>query len=88
VTVALALTAQPSAGYFFMLIDEPNLDRFQSGLIRVDGSKRPSYFAVQRAISGTNGSCAGKQIAWRPTLTVVGARVDFGKLPARRWKQR
>jgi len=76
------------AAYFFMLIDEPDLDRFQTGLIRADGSKRASYFAVKRAIAETNGSCTGKQVSWRPTLTVVGARVDFGKLPARRWKQR
>ena len=35
----------------FHLIDEPLLNGFQSGLLRVDDSRRPSYAAVKKAIA-------------------------------------
>ena len=41
----------------FHLIDEPLLLGFQSGLLRVDGSRRPSYDAVKKAIAAA-GTCA------------------------------
>ena len=72
----------------FGLQDEPNLDRFQSGLIRADGTLKPSYGAVKQAIAATHGDCAsGREKAWQPTTSVVGAKVDFGTLTAQWWKQ-
>ncbi len=56
----------------FHLVDEPLLLGFQSGLLRVDGSKRPSYTAVRKAIAAA-GTCA-KPHAWKHTTSVIGAR--------------
>jgi hypothetical protein len=63
---------------FFHLIDEPDLRGFQSGLIRADGSHRPAYSAVQRAIAETGGRCTGTIGEWRHTEDVVGVTVGFG----------
>jgi len=41
---------------FFHLSDELDLGRWQSGLIRADGSKRPSYDAVRQTIAQTHES--------------------------------
>lgn len=73
------LTCDPAVTevLFFHLIDEPNLSGFQSGLIRADGSLRPAYAAVQRAIAETGGRCNGVLRAWRHTDEVVGADVGF-----------
>jgi hypothetical protein len=72
----------------FELVDEPNLDRFQSGLIRADGTYKPSYDAVKRAIAETHGQCAaGREKDWQPTTTVVGAKADFSKVKKQWWKQ-
>ncbi len=60
---------------FFHLIDEPLLLGFQSGLLRVDGSHRPSYDAVKRAIAAA-GTCAAPH-GWRHVTTVIGARGQF-----------
>jgi len=60
---------------FFHLIDEPSLLGFQSGLLRVDGSRRPSYAAVKAAIADRRG-CASLH-RWRHTTSVVGARARF-----------
>jgi hypothetical protein len=66
---------------FFHLIDEHDLDRFQSGLIRADGSLRASYFAVKARIAELMGEdgvqCSTRSISWRPTTSVVGAGVRF-----------
>ena len=56
----------------FHLVDEPLLLGFQSGLLRVDGSKRPSYFAVKSAVAAA-GACA-RTHGWKHTTTVIGAR--------------
>ena len=56
----------------FHLIDEPLLNGFQSGLLRVDDSRRPSYAAVRKAIAAA-GTCA-KPHRWRHTSSVIGAR--------------
>jgi hypothetical protein len=66
---------------FFHLIDERDLDRWQSGLLRVDGTERQSYTAVKSAIKQTNGTCALPPPGWSHTTTVTGAKVTFG--PAR-----
>ncbi len=59
----------------FHLIDEPLLLGFQSGLLRVDGSKRPAYDTVKRAIAAAR-TCA-KPHTWRHTTSVIGARGRF-----------
>jgi hypothetical protein len=62
---------------FFHLIDDPNLDRWQSGLIRADGTKRPSYDSVKAAIARTGGRCGGFTTAWRHATTVIGPTAKF-----------
>lgn len=71
---------------FFHMIDEANLDRWQSGLMRVDGSHRPSYDAVKTAIAETKGGCPFTPTRWRHASTVIGADVAFlsAKPPAAR----
>jgi hypothetical protein len=64
----------------FGLFDEPDLDRFQAGLIRADGSPRPSYEAVRSAIAETGGRCSGPLSQWRHRVDVEGAAVRFGDL--------
>ena len=62
----------------FHLVDEADLDRFQSGLVRADGSHRPSYDAVKAAIADTGGLCIGVAASWRHSTTVAGAGAKFG----------
>jgi hypothetical protein len=62
----------------FHLMDESDLDRFQSGLVRADGTHRPSYDAVKSAIAETGGLCPGVQAWWRHSTTVAGAAARFG----------
>jgi hypothetical protein len=64
---------------FFGLQDEPNLDRWQAGLMRADGSIRPSYDTVKATIAQTAGECAGTMRSWRHSTTVDGARATFRK---------
>ena len=62
---------------FFHLIDDPNLDRWQSGLVRADGTHRPSYASVKAAVSRTGGRCPGVTTAWRHATTVIGPSARF-----------
>jgi hypothetical protein len=62
----------------FHLVDESDLDRFQSGLVRADGTHRPSYDAVKSAIAETGGLCSGVQAGWRHSTAVAGAVARFG----------
>jgi hypothetical protein len=62
--------------FLFLLIDQPDLRRYQSGLLRIDGSKRPAYTSVKNAIPGLD-DCA-TQRSWRHSERVFGARVAFG----------
>jgi hypothetical protein len=64
---------------FFGLQDEPNLDRWQAGLMRADGSPRPSYGAVKATIAETGGNCTGTMRSWRHSTTVDGAQATFRK---------
>jgi len=57
---------------FFGLIDEPNLDRWQAGLVRADKSRRPAWATVRAALAS---GCASRQAVWRHTESVVGAKV-------------
>jgi hypothetical protein len=73
------LACDPSVAslLFFGLADEPDLDRWQAGLIRADGTLRPAYGAVKSTFAETQGRCAGKRHSWRHTETVLGARAKF-----------
>ena len=66
-----------SAVYLLHLQDDANLERFQSGLRRADGSARPSYAAVRKAVAKARRGCAGKRIAWHHATGVIGRRVEF-----------
>lgn len=73
---------------FFHLVDEANLDRWQSGLMRIDDSKRPSYNAVKTAIAQTGGTCALTPPGWMHTTTVTGGKVLFGALTRKTTKNK
>jgi hypothetical protein len=71
---------------FFGLEDETDLSAWQAGLIRADGTNRPSYDAVKSELATSHGNCAGSPTTWTHTTGVVGvaARFDARKtLPAR-----
>ena len=67
-----------SAVYFLHLRDDPDLERYQSGIRRADGSARPAYAAVRTAAARAKRGCAGKQVSWRHATRVVGGRAQFG----------
>ena len=72
---------------FFLLRDEPDLDRWQAGLVRADGSRRPSFDAVKSVLARTSGRCEGPMRSWRHSTGVDGAKVKWPvkrRLPARR----
>jgi hypothetical protein len=73
---------------FFGFVDERDLDRFQGGAIRADGSFRPSYESIRAAIAETGGHCRGVPVAWRHAGSVIGASADFGALSPRPWRGR
>jgi hypothetical protein len=73
---------------FFHLMDEPNLDRWQSGLERADLTPRPSYEAVKQTVKDTGGKCQGTPVKWSHTLHVVSPRTSFGlRSRATTWKK-
>jgi hypothetical protein len=83
----LACDASVRSVLFFLLRDEPDLERWQAGLVRADGSRRPSFDSVKGTVAQTGGRCPGRMRAWRHSRTVAGAKVRFPKkrvLPARR----
>jgi hypothetical protein len=65
---------------FFGLQDEPNLDRWQAGLMRADGSLRASYGTVKATIAADGGNCTGTMRSWHHSTTVDGAKATFPKL--------
>lgn len=65
---------------FFHLIDELDLNRWQSGLMRGDGSHRPSYDAVKDTIAQTHGDCQGATTPWAHTTQVVSPFAAWGSL--------
>ena len=73
---------------FFHLVDEQDLERWQSGLLRVDDSKRASYASVKTAIAQTRGTCALTPPGWLHTTTVSGATVAFGYIRAKAWSNK
>jgi hypothetical protein len=71
---------------FFGLEDETDLSAWQAGLIRADGTTRPSYDAVKSELATAHGNCAGAATTWTHTTTIVGATARFDArktLPAR-----
>jgi hypothetical protein len=71
---------------FFGLRDEANLARWQAGLLRADGSPRPSFGAVKAALTKTGGNCVGRMRPWRQATTVDGTSATFPR--ARRLPRR
>jgi hypothetical protein len=65
---------------FFGLRDEPDLDRWQAGLLRAEGSPRPAYDRVKSVMTATGGRCTGKLRAWRHATSVIGAGARFSGL--------
>ena len=71
----LACDPTVSDAMVFHAIDEVDLGRFQSGLLRVDGSERPSFDAVGAAIRNA-ASCAAPHL-WTHATGVLGAAATF-----------
>jgi hypothetical protein len=65
---------------FFGLRDEPDLDRWQAGLLRAEGSPRPAYHRVKDVMTATGGRCTGKERTWRHATSVIGAGARFSGL--------
>jgi hypothetical protein len=66
-----------SAVYLLHLRDDADLERFQSGVRRADGSARPAYAAVRSAVAKAKRGCAGKRVSWHHATGVIGRRADF-----------
>jgi hypothetical protein len=62
---------------FFNLVDEANLDRWQSGLMRADWTRRPAYEIVKGAIAAGQTRCPGRRVAWRHEFRPVGVHLGF-----------
>jgi hypothetical protein len=74
---------------FFHLMDETDLDRWQSGLERADGSHRPSYDAVKQTLAQTHGNCPTAPAKWRHVTAVVLPTAAWGslkRLPSKRMR--
>jgi hypothetical protein len=69
----------------YRLIDEPDLKRWQSGVIRADGSRKPAYDAIKETIAQTGGRCGGQVRGFQHRSDVEGANATFqlGPKPAR-----
>jgi hypothetical protein len=83
----LACDASVHLVLFFLLRDEPNLERWQAGLVRADGTRRPSFYSVKAAMAQTRAGCKGAVRPWRHSTRVAGARVKWPRKrtqPARR----
>ena len=67
-----------SALYILHLRDDADLERYQSGIRRADGSARPAYAAVKNAIGLAKKGCAGgRYIGWGHVTRVLGSRARF-----------
>jgi hypothetical protein len=64
---------------YYGLVDEPDLERWQAGLIRADGTRRPSFGSVRSALSRGLARCSRRPTTWRHTTKVVGATARFGE---------
>jgi hypothetical protein len=64
---------------YYGLIDEPDLDRWQAGLIRADRTRRPSYTTVRSALARGLARCSRRPTRWRHKTVVIGATARFGE---------
>ncbi len=67
-----------SAVYFLHLRDDEDLERYQSGIRRANGTMRPAYAAVRAATARAKRGCAGTYASWHHATRAVGARAQFG----------
>ena len=73
---------------FFLLVDQPELEHWQSGLERIDGSHRQSYDGVKTAIAQTHGNCTLGMDTWTHSGAVVLPRISWGPLRrTARWRK-
>jgi hypothetical protein len=74
---------------FFLLVDQPELEHWQSGLERIDGSHRQSYDSVKTALAQTHGNCTqGGMTSWTHSGAVVQARLWWGpRRRTARWRR-
>jgi hypothetical protein len=73
----LACDASVRSVLFFNMVDEPDLDRWQSGLLRADWTRRPSYNIVRSAIAARTTRCSRRPVVWRHATKVVAAQAKF-----------
>jgi hypothetical protein len=64
----------------FHLVDEADRDRFQSGVLRIDRTRKASYALVKAAIASARNGCAGAPVRWRHAASVIGAKASFGRV--------
>ena len=64
---------------YYGLVDEPDLERWQAGLIRADGTRRPSYGTVRAMLARGLARCTRRPVRWRHSTVVVGASAKFGE---------
>jgi hypothetical protein len=73
----LACDPSVKSALFFNLVDEANLDRWQSGLMRADWTRRPSYAIVRGSILAGQTRCGGRRVRWRHAIKPVGVNIGF-----------
>jgi hypothetical protein len=64
---------------YYGLVDEPDLDRWQAGLIRADHTRRPSFGSVRSVLGRGLARCTRRPTTWRHKTDVVGATARFGE---------
>ena len=62
---------------FFNLVDENDLDRWQSGLLRADWTRRPAYGIVKGSIAAGQTRCTRRPVVWRHEVRPVGVHLGF-----------
>jgi hypothetical protein len=73
----LACDPAVKSALFFNLVDEANLDRWQSGLLRADWTLRPAYAIVKGSILAGQTRCAGRPVRWRHAAKPVRVHIGF-----------
>ena len=73
----LACDASVRSLLFFNMVDAPDLEGWQSGLLRADWTLRPSYNIVKSAIDSRSTRCNRRPVVWRHAVKIVGAKVKF-----------
>jgi hypothetical protein len=62
---------------FFNMVDDSDLTGWQSGLLRADWTRRPSYNIVRSAIQVRTTRCNRRPVVWRHAAKVVTAQAKF-----------